>query len=56
MMVHRGLAAQEVASPSRRRFVVEEQPGRYRQGIDPAKWNQLVDLPDAEALRTASRR
>jgi hypothetical protein len=55
-LLRRGLGAQEVAPSSRRWFVVEERSGRFRQGIDPAKLNQLVDLLETEELCSASRR
>jgi len=53
-LLRRGLAAQE-APPSKRRFTVEPNSGRFRQGIDPGKLNQLVDQLDIEDFTRETR-
>jgi len=54
-LLRRGLAAQEVAPSSRHRFTVEPHSGRFRQGIDPGKLNQLVDQLETEEFTRETR-
>ena len=45
--LRRGLAAQEVAEPAER-YRVETFRSGFRAGVDPLKFNQLVDELEAE--------